>query len=60
MGNQMRKLLRYMKSYWKAALLAPLFMLLEVAMDVAQPTLMASIVDKGIAPILSVSPLTGS
>lgn len=43
------KLAKYLKPYWKAAVLAPLFMLLEVVTDLLQPTLMADIVDKGIA-----------
>lgn len=45
----MFKLLKYLKPYWKAALLAPLLMCVEVAADLAQPTLMAHIVDAGIA-----------
>ncbi|NHN30780.1 ABC transporter ATP-binding protein [Paenibacillus agricola] len=44
----MLKLLPYLKPYWKATLLAPLFMLLEVYMDLLQPRFMASIVDEGI------------
>lgn len=44
----MRKLLRYLKPYWKAALLAPLLMLLEVYMDLLQPKYIASIVNEGI------------
>ncbi|MEK3917174.1 ABC transporter ATP-binding protein [Paenibacillus sp. FSL H7-0331] len=44
----MLKLLPYLKPYWKATLLAPLFMLLEVYMDLLQPKYMASIVDQGI------------
>jgi ATP-binding cassette subfamily B multidrug efflux pump len=44
----MFKLLPYLKPYWKAALLAPLFMLLEVYMDLLQPKYMASIVNNGI------------
>lgn len=44
----MWKLKRYLKPYWKAALAAPLFMLLEVYMDLLQPKLMASIVDQGV------------
>lgn len=39
----------YLKPYWKAALLAPLLMLLEVITDLIQPKLMADIIDKGIA-----------
>lgn len=45
----MKKLAVYIKPYWKAALLAPLLMLIEVIADLMQPTLMARIVDKGIA-----------
>ncbi|MEN6480400.1 MAG: ABC transporter ATP-binding protein [Anaerolineales bacterium] len=39
------KLLRFLRPYWKVALLAPLLMLLEVAMDLAQPTLLSRVVD---------------
>lgn len=45
----MGKLLKYLKPYWKVAVLAPLLMLAEVVMDLLQPKLMASIVDNGIA-----------
>lgn len=45
----MSKLFSYLKSYWKMVLLAPLLMLLEVAMDLLQPKLMQTIVDEGIA-----------
>ncbi|QHW33485.1 ABC transporter ATP-binding protein [Paenibacillus rhizovicinus] len=38
----------YLKPYWKSALFAPLLMLLEVSMDLLQPTLMARIVNDGI------------
>ena len=41
-------LLRYLKPYWKAALIAPLLMVLEVAMDLLQPRMMQRIVDEGI------------
>jgi ATP-binding cassette subfamily B multidrug efflux pump len=44
----MFKLFPYLKPYWKAALLAPLFMLLEVYMDLLQPKYMASIVNEGV------------
>nr|WP_262985714.1 ABC transporter ATP-binding protein [Paenibacillus sp. PL91] len=37
-----------MKKYWLSAVLAPLFMLLEVCMDLLQPRFMASIVNDGI------------
>lgn len=42
------KLFRYLRPHWVAALLAPLLMLLEVAMDLLQPMLMASIIDQGV------------
>lgn len=45
----MFRLFKYLKPYWKAALLAPLFMFVEVISDLLQPTLMARIVDEGIA-----------
>lgn len=45
----MFRLLEYIKPYWKAALVAPLLMALEVAADLLQPMLMARIVDRGIA-----------
>lgn len=41
-------LLKYLKPYRTAALLAPLLMLVEVLMDLMQPKLVASIVDQGI------------
>jgi ATP-binding cassette subfamily B multidrug efflux pump len=44
-----KKLYIYIKPYWKAALAAPLLMLIEVAADLMQPRLMAKIVDMGIA-----------
>lgn len=44
----MSKLIRFIKPYWFVALLGPLFMLLEVSMDLLQPKLMASIVNQGV------------
>ena len=44
----MSKVLRYLKKYWYFALLSPLFMILEVSMDLVQPSLMSRIVDEGI------------
>lgn len=44
----MRRLVKYIKPYWLATLLAPLLMILEVAMDLMQPQFMASIIDEGI------------
>ncbi|MBI4928630.1 MAG: ABC transporter ATP-binding protein [Anaerolineae bacterium] len=45
----LKKLLKYLKPYWVAALVAPIMMMLEVAMDLLQPRLMETIVDQGIA-----------
>lgn len=45
----MKWLLTYLKPYWKATLLAPLLMVVEVACDLSQPILLARIVDQGIA-----------
>ncbi|WP_438316812.1 ABC transporter ATP-binding protein [Candidatus Caldatribacterium sp. SIUC1] len=45
----MKKLLSYLRPYWKAVLLAPLLMVVEVLCDLAQPALLARIVDQGIA-----------
>lgn len=42
------KVLRYLKPYWLFALLCLLAMILEVSMDLLQPTLMSDIVDNGI------------
>ncbi|RJE89694.1 ABC transporter ATP-binding protein [Paenibacillus sp. 1011MAR3C5] len=44
----MIKLFSYLRAHWIYVLLAPLLMLLEVCMDLLQPFLMASIVDKGV------------
>ena len=41
-------MLKYLKKYWIFCLLAPLFMLGEVAMDLIQPDMMADIVDNGV------------
>lgn len=43
------RLIGYMKPYWLSASLAPLFMAIEVAMDLAQPRLLQIIVDTGLA-----------
>ncbi|MGI6114234.1 MAG: ABC transporter ATP-binding protein [Mahellales bacterium] len=45
----MIKLLKYLKPHWKMALLGPVLLMIEVFTDLLQPTLMADIVDKGIA-----------
>ena len=41
-------ILRHLKKYWHFALLASVFMVLEVYVDLRQPRLMAEIVDQGI------------
>ncbi|MCM1046231.1 MAG: ABC transporter ATP-binding protein/permease [Candidatus Gastranaerophilales bacterium] len=41
-------MLKYLKKYWIYAILAPLFMLGEVSMDLLQPRLMSAIVDEGV------------
>lgn len=44
----MKKILRYLKPYWKYAILAPIFMMFEVLLDLIQPKFMEKIVDNGI------------
>ncbi len=41
-------MLKYLKKYWFFALLAPLFMIGEVLMDLFQPGMMSTIVDEGV------------
>lgn len=41
-------MLKYLKKYWVYCLLAPLFMVGEISMDLLQPDLMAKIVDDGV------------
>ena len=43
------RLFRYVKPYWKLAVIGPALMLVEVVMDLAQPRLLQQIVDVGIA-----------
>lgn len=43
------KLTKYLKPYMLFAVLAPLMMVLEVSMDLVQPTIMQKIIDNGIA-----------
>ncbi len=45
----MFRLFKYLKPYWRVAALAPLLMLVEVSGDLAQPAIMAKIVDQGVA-----------
>lgn len=46
----MTKVLKYLKRYWIIAALSPLFMILEVSMDLLLPDLMSRIVDEGVLP----------
>ena len=41
-------MLKYLKKYWFFALLAPIFMIGEVSMDLLQPELMSRIIDDGV------------
>ncbi len=45
------RLAKFLKPYWKWAILAPLLMILEVAMDLMQPRMIQRIVDVGIAQL---------
>ena len=45
----MVRLLKYLKPYWRMAVLAPLCMLVEVSCDLIQPAMMSKIVDQGVA-----------
>lgn len=44
----MRKLFKYLKPYWLIALLSPIAMIAEVAIDLKLPELMSHIVDDGV------------
>ena len=45
----MKRVLSFLRNHWGWAFAAPFFMLLEVMMDLRQPTLMSNIVDIGVA-----------
>ena len=49
MGERMRKLLIYLKGYRLESVLAPVFKLLEAAMELTVPLIVASMIDRGIA-----------
>ncbi len=46
-----RRLFRYLRPSWHWAVLAPLLMALEVAMDLMQPRMIQRMVDQGITPL---------
>lgn len=43
------RLLKFLKPYWRWVILAPLMMMIEVALDLMQPRMVQRIVDEGIA-----------
>ena len=48
-GNNMKKILAYLKEYKKECICAPLFKLLEASFELIVPLVMAAIIDNGIA-----------
>lgn len=44
----MKKMFSYLMKYWKIAIFAPVFMMIEVAVDLFQPLIMQQIIDVGI------------
>jgi ATP-binding cassette subfamily B protein len=48
---KLSNLFKFLKPYWLSAILAPLLMVLEVAMDLMQPRMIQRIVDEGIAQL---------
>lgn len=44
-------MVKYLKKYWLWTILAPLFMIGEVSMDLIQPELMSRIIDDGVLGI---------
>lgn len=51
--NRRENMLKYLKKYWLFTMLAPLFMIGEVSMDLIQPKLMSHIIDDGVLGINS-------
>lgn len=47
--RSLRQLARFLRPYWRCAMLCPLLMVVEVTMDLLQPKLIQQIVDLGIA-----------
>ena len=48
-GGDMKKLLVYLRAYRRESILGPLFKLLEAALELLVPLIVASIIDRGIA-----------
>lgn len=53
MKQERENMLKYLKKYWLFTMLAPLFMIGEVSMDLIQPELMSHIIDDGVLGINS-------
>lgn len=51
--QERENMLKYLKKYWLFTMLAPLFMIGEVSMDLIQPELMSHIIDDGVLGINS-------
>lgn len=51
--QERENMLKYLKKYWLFTMLAPLFMVGEVSMDLIQPELMSHIIDDGVLGINS-------
>jgi len=49
--SSLSKLAGFLRPYWKAVIIGPLLMVVEVAMDLMQPRLMQRIIDVGIAQL---------
>jgi ATP-binding cassette, subfamily B, multidrug efflux pump len=49
--KEAKKLLRFIKPYWRWAAIAPVLMMLEVAMDLMQPRMVQRIIDEGVAQL---------
>lgn len=47
-------MVKYLKKYWLWTILAPLFMIGEVSMDLIQPELMSRIIDDGVLGLITV------
>lgn len=47
--SSLRKLTGFLRPYWKIAILGPIFMFIEVVMDLAHPRFVQRIIDEGVA-----------
>ena len=44
----LRRWLPFLRPYWRAALLAPIMMCVEIAMDLSQPALVSRLINRGV------------